>query len=288
MSAPGGRPPNWRKLRDFPKERPRLAFLDFDGTLSLLRAGWLPIMRGQMFRALRPLGDSESDGELKAKIECWIQENNGKPTWRQMERLHLEIKRRNGASQGWESHLEEFTDLLMQRVNPLKRQLRERLLDPTAVCMPGAHTLLEQLGDNGLELHLVSGTTLEHVLEEADLLGLAPFFDNRIHAPGPENPQFSKEQVLVSLVPDPAERANVLAIGDGPVEITLVSRNGGLAIGVARSEDHDGIDPEIGTLLERCGAHGLVPDFTQAREFTEWVLSCPGEQPSIPYHPGPA
>lgn len=269
--------PNWRKIRRFPHERPELAFLDFDGTLSLLRAGWMPIMRRQMFNALRPLAAPESDAELKAKIEDWIQENNGKPTWRQMERLHLEIQRRNGKSQGWEVYLKDFTTSLMERVEPLKEQLRDRSLDPKAVCVPGAHALLDSLQKNELELHLVSGTALEHVREEAELLGLTPFFVDRIHAPAPDTPHFSKDHILEKLVPDPADRAKVLAIGDGPVEISLVSRNGGLAIGVARSEEHDGIDPIIGNLLDQCGAHALIPDFSQAERFTDWVLSCQDE-----------
>lgn len=234
-------------------------------------------MRKQMYQALRPLGAHESNSELNEQIEEWIQENNGKPTWRQMERLHQEILRRNGNSPGWQIHLEYFSNLLMAKVDPIKQQLRSRQIDPKASCVPGAHELLEHLQKKGLELHLVSGTALEHVLEEADLLGLSSFFGDRIHAPNPDTPHFSKDSVLETLVPDPTDRSKVLAIGDGPVEISLISRNGGLAVGVARSDDHEGIDPIIGNLLEKCGAQALIPNFTQAEQFTDWIMSCQAE-----------
>ena len=269
--------PNWRKLRKFPNKKPELAFLDFDGTLSLIRGGWMPIMRSQMYQALRPLNSRESDWDLKRNIENWIQENNGKPTWRQMERLHQEILFRNGESKGWQVHLDHFTELLMEKVNPIKNQLRSGQRDPKTSCVPGAHELLVNLQKAGLELHLVSGTSLEHVLEESDLLGFSAYFGDRIHAPEPNTLNFSKEKVLETLVPNPIDRSKVIAIGDGPVEITLISQNGGLAIGVARSDDHDGIDPATGNLLEQCGAHALVPNFTQAEKFTDWLLSCQGE-----------
>lgn len=277
MALQGAQHPNWRKTRKFPANRPEVAFIDFDGTLSLVRADWMPIMREQMYQALRPLCSHDSDSELKAKIEQWIQENNGKPTWHQMERLHKEILHRNGNSPGWQLHLEYFSNLLKAKVDPIKEQLRCRQIDPETRCVPGAHELLENLQKKGLELHLVSGTALEHVLEEADLLDLSSFFGDRIHAPNPGTTDFSKASVLESIAPDPIDRCKVLAIGDGPVEISLVSQNGGLAVGVARSDNHAGIDPFIGNLLEKCGAQALIPDFTQAEQFTDWLLSCQDE-----------
>jgi len=269
----------WRQIRPFPNSVPRLAFIDFDGTLSLIRAGWMPIMRAQMFKAIRPLDHVETDGELMDRIETWIQENNGKPTWRQMERLHLEVEGRNGVSHGWKEHLREFSNQLMALVNPIKDKLRAKSINPSAVCVPGAHELLKCLQLKGMELHLVSGTALEDVVEELELLGLSGFFQGRVHGPTPANPDFSKSHVLEALVPDPAERTNVLGIGDGPVEISLVAQNGGLAVGVARSECGTRLDAGVAKLLGESGAHALVHDFKDASKFIAWLWSRLGESP---------
>jgi len=256
-----------------------LAFIDFDGTLSLIRAGWMPIMRTQMFEAIRPLDLVETDGALMDRIETWIQENNGKPTWRQMERLHLEVERRNGISPGWREYLKEFSDELMAIVNPIKGNLRTKSINPSAVCVPGAHELLKCLQLKGMELHLVSGTAMEDVVEELELLGLSSFFEGRVHGPTPANPGFSKGQVLEALVPDPKERTSVLGIGDGPVEISLVAQNGGLAVGVARSECGTRVDAGVEKRLVECGAHAIVNDFKDASEFIAWLWSRLGESP---------
>ena len=269
----------WRKLRPFPNAVPRLAFLDFDGTLSLLRAGWMPIMRRQMFEALRPLGTEESDALIMVQIESWIQENNGKPTWRQMERLETEVSRRGGASIGWPKYLADFSSRLMDQVIPRKQSLRDATEIPSNHCVEGAHSLLDNLQRHGLELHLVSGTERHHVVEEAELLGLTKYFGDRIYGPTGHNDGFSKQKVLETLVPDATLRSTVLAIGDGPVEISLVSGCGGLAVGVARSENGQGMDAATAKLLDECGAHALVAGFQSAEDFTDWLLVHRGEKP---------
>jgi phosphoglycolate phosphatase len=268
----------WRKLRPFPNATPRLAFLDFDGTLSLLRAGWMPIMRRQMFEALRPLGSDESDASIMFQIESWIQENNGKPTWRQMERLEAEVTRRGGEAIGWPKYLADFSSRLMGQVVPRKQALRDGTELPVNHCVEGAHSLLDNLQRHGLELHLVSGTERQHVVEEAELLGLAKYFGPRIHGPMSHDDGFSKQKVLETLVPDVTQRNMVLAIGDGPVEISLVSGCGGLAVGVARSENGLGMDPATAQLLDDCGAHALVANFQLAEAFTDWLVVHRGEK----------
>lgn len=269
----------WRRLRPFPDAKPRLAFLDFDGTLSLLRAGWMPIMRNQMFEALRPLGTQESDASIMHQIEDWIQENNGKPTWRQMERLQAEVARRGGPTIGWPHYLADFSSRLMAQVIPRKQALKDGLAMPGSHCVAGAHALLDNLQRHGMELHLVSGTERHHVVEEAQLLDLERYFGSRIHGPISHDDGFSKHKVLEALVPDPHRRNEVLAIGDGPVEISLVAQSGGLAVGVARSEHGPGIDPNTAKLLAECGAHALVADFQSAEAFTDWLIVHRGERP---------
>src|SRR6266567_2833147 len=47
----------------------RVAVFDFDGTVSLIRAGWVDIMIPMMLEVLRALHTNETDGDLRRAVE---------------------------------------------------------------------------------------------------------------------------------------------------------------------------------------------------------------------------
>jgi len=48
----------------------RVVLFDFDGTLSLIRSGWMDVMVPMMVEILRDLHTGESDLELRSIIHC--------------------------------------------------------------------------------------------------------------------------------------------------------------------------------------------------------------------------
>jgi hypothetical protein len=109
---------------------------------------------------------------------------------------------------------------------------------------------------------LASGTDAEFVLEEARLLGLTGFFDQSVYGALDDYKQFSKRILIDRLVTQfRLGDSELLAFGDGYVEIEDTKAAGGTAIGVA-SDEYDGyrIDPWKRTRLIRAGADAIAPN----------------------------
>jgi hypothetical protein len=48
------------RLRNRTDARARVALFDFDGTVALVRAGWMPLMLDMMMETLAPQGDNRA------------------------------------------------------------------------------------------------------------------------------------------------------------------------------------------------------------------------------------
>src|SRR4051794_39012166 len=75
---------------------PRIAIFDFDGTVSLVRAGWAEIMVSMMVETLTALGTGESEVELRQLVEAFIWKNTGRDTLYQMIALADAVAERGG------------------------------------------------------------------------------------------------------------------------------------------------------------------------------------------------
>jgi len=270
-------PHRWKWLRRPPTSRPRIAFVDFDGTLSRIRAGWLPVMRAMMLQELcNRLGQPVTD-EMVHEVNDWIASNNGKPTWHQMACLRSQLLERGCLAEAVETYLDQFHALLAAQTRPRLEDLAKENCPQDTWRVPGAGELLRELADRGFHLHLASGTEKAAVVRELALLGLDQWFGNDVSAPHQGDPSFTKESALLEtcrkLGTSPAE---ALAIGDGPVEIEVTSRLGGWTLGVAGHEDNrQGFDPWVAGKLDQSGAHALVDHYTPAKQMLEWFLSGP-------------
>ena len=75
---------------------PAYALFDFDGTLSLVREGWVDVMVPMMVEILQQAPTAESADELAAVCREFVDELTGKQTIYQMMRLAEEVRQRGG------------------------------------------------------------------------------------------------------------------------------------------------------------------------------------------------
>ncbi len=248
-----------------PEKRLRVAVLDFDGTLSLIRAGWVEIMVDQMMRVLQPLpGSTESPADLVAYITDFVLNLNGRPTIYQMDYLVHEARQRGGQPQTAADYTQQFLDALLNKAEQRMQALRSGKLTADDLLVPGSRSMLDDLTARGLQLTLASGTAVANVRHEAALLGIDRYFEGRIFGPGEDPRAFSKLGVMQQVLVDTGLGGDqLLGFGDGFVEIANIKQLGGIAIGCATDEEHRSgrVEEWKRTRLIQAGADVIVPDY---------------------------
>lgn len=253
-------------IRPWTFERPpRVAVLDFDGTLSLIRAGWVDIMVELMVAELRPLpGSTESDAELTAHVTDFVLNLNGRPTIYQMDVLVQEARRRGGDPKPSEFYKRAFLNSLYEKSERRIAALASGELTTDDLLVHGTRAMLDDLRSRGVQLTLASGTAVNHVRREAAILGIDHYFEGRIFGPGDNPREFSKLAVMQQVLLDAkASGDELLGLGDGFVEIENVNQLGGVAVGVASDETHQSgrVEEWKRTRLIRAGANAILPDY---------------------------
>src|SRR5450755_2416253 len=150
---------------------------DFDGTVSLIRAGWVEIMVTMMLEVLTPLGTGESEEELRHVVEPFIWRLTGKDTLYQMVALAEQVTLRGGTPLDPRTYKQQFLTRLFAVSGLRIQELRERRCAPDKYLVPGTRALLEDLRARGLSLYLASGTDDAHLHAEAALLDVTRYFD---------------------------------------------------------------------------------------------------------------
>jgi phosphoglycolate phosphatase len=252
-------------IRRGPRARPRAALFDFDGTLSLMRSGWQRIMQRMMVEVLRQLPGDEAPALVEQHVARAIEQSTGQATIEQMAWLCAEVERRGGQPDSAVSYKRRYQAQLDLEVVGRYDQLRRGELGADGLLVPGSRGLLEELRGRGVLLLLASGTDLANVLQDATALGIAQYFGAHIYAPGSRSPDFSKRAVIAHLLAEEGlSGPELVAFGDGPVEIVETRAVGGLAVGVAFDEElRAGVDPRKRAMLIRAGADMIVPDFSE-------------------------
>lgn len=239
------------------------ALLDFDGTLSLVRRNWQDVMVPMMVDHLLATGTGEPRAALAAHVEQFVMQLNGQPTIFQMMRLAEEVAARGGSPRDPEEYHEQYQRLLLAQVERRLREVREGRRPVDDLLVPGARSLLAQLRERGVALYLASGTELDHVRAELDLLGLAAFFGPHVYGPRGLDRQFSKRQVIEQILAEQRiPGAQLVGLGDGVVETREMRAAGGLAVGVASDEERQcGVNPWKRERLIEAGADVIIGDF---------------------------
>lgn len=247
---------------ELPRGRFRSALFDFDGTLSLIREGWPGVMIPMMVGVLRQTGTRETDAELAAAVEEFVMRLNGRQTIYQMIQLAEEVRRRGSQPLDPVEYKRRYHELLMERIRGRIEALESGGATAADWTVPGSHAFLDGLRRRGLTLYLASGTDLKYVRHEAELLGLVPYFGAHIYGALDAYKSYSKQMIVERILRDNHLRGEeLIAFGDGFVEIEEVKKVGGVAVAVASDEvNRRGINAWKRDRLARAGADLVIPE----------------------------
>ena len=255
-------------------EVPEFAIFDFDGTVSLLREGWQPIMVAYFKEELLKCPEAPTEGEVERIITDFVDKLTGKQTIFQCMQLCKEIKKYGGVPQKPLEYKKEYLRRLMEHIHNRQDDLRTGV-DPTPYLVPGVKDTLKALKKMGVKCYLTSGTDEADVLEEARLLGISELFESIHGATDANSMVCSKEQVLRELIESQSLKGSrMLAFGDGYVEIELTKQFGGYAVAVATNEAaHDtSINEWKRERLLKAGADCIIPDFTNTERLMKFMF----------------
>lgn len=255
------------------KGKIKFAIFDFDGTISLIREGWQQIMIPMMTEILMTTPQHEDRNEVEHVVRSFVANTTGKQTIYQMIRLAEEIEKRGGKPQDPLVYKNRYHDLLMERIQHRLDGLRSGSLNPEELTVPGALDALQMITKAGIGCFLASGTDEKYVLDEANLLGIAPFF-KAIYGAQDDYQNFSKRMVIQRIINENALRGpELVAFGDGYVEIEDAKAVDGIAIGLATDEtNRSGVDEWKRERLIASGADVILPDFKPFPELWRFLM----------------
>ena len=241
----------------------RVALFDFDGTLSLIRSGWMDVMVPMMTGILASLKTGEAEPELRIVVEDYVGRLTGQETVYQMIALADAVRARGGHALDPLAYKRMYLDSLWDRIKDRVSDLRDQRVPPDRYLVPGSRALLEDLKQRGFRLYLASGTDEEYMQDEARLLDVERYFDGGVHGALDDYQSFSKAILIQRILSSGEFRGDeLLAFGDGYVEIENVKQAGGVAVGVATAEpDCQSIDEWKRQRLIGAGADYIIPHY---------------------------
>jgi beta-phosphoglucomutase-like phosphatase (HAD superfamily) len=191
-----------------------------------------------------------------------------------MIQLADEVRHRGGRPLDPIDYKRRYHDRLLERIRGRRDALASGHARPEEWTVPGTQALLESLRRRGLALYLASGTDLNFVREEAELLGLTGYFGRHIYGALDDYQNFSKKMVIERILHENDLKGDeLLGFGDGFVEIEEIKRVGGVAVAVASDEvKRCGINAWKRERLVRAGADIVIPEYRQHERLLEYLL----------------
>ena len=240
----------------------RVCIFDFDGTISLIRSGWLDVMIPMMVEVLAKLNTGETEEQLTAVVDDYVGRLTGKQTMYQMIEFADQIRARGGTPLDPLEYKRIYLARLHDRIRHRLDDLRQGA-SPEKYLVPGARACIEALKARGLKLYLASGTDQEYMREEARLLDVDRYFDGGVFGALDDYKSFSKKILIQGLIARAECRGEqFLCFGDGYVEIENVKEVGGVAVGVATDEPEcRNVDQWKRKRLAGVGADFIIPNF---------------------------
>jgi phosphoglycolate phosphatase len=259
--------------KNIPKGLIRFAIFDFDGTISLIREGWQQIMIPMMVDILMETPHHEKFEDVQKVVKTYVANTTGKQTIYQMIRLTEEIEKRGGQPKEPLYYKDLYHNLLMGRIKDRLEGLRTGEIKPTDMVVPGALNALELIKDSGVTCFLASGTDEKYVLDEAELLGIVPFFEE-IYGAQDDFKNFSKKMVIQKIITqNDLHGPELIAFGDGYVEIEDTKAVGGIAIGLATDESgKTGLDLWKRDRLIASGADIIMANFEPLDQLWQYLM----------------
>jgi len=259
-------------IREKPATTIRHAIFDHDGTLSTLRQGWEKIMEPMMLQAI--LGErlktipADIFQRIEADVRAFIDKTTGIQTLAQMKGM-IGLVREYGyipEAQILDEHGYKaiYNRELLKIVNLRVQKIARGELEPGDFEIKGARQFLEKLHAAKVKLYLASGTDEADVKAEAAVMGYAHLFSGIHGAVG--DLKIEAKRVVVERIIQGCGigGAELLVVGDGPVELREGGRHSALRLGIASNElCRYGLDLTKRTRLIRAGADLVIPDFSQ-------------------------
>ncbi len=261
----------------------RVALFDFDGTLSLIRAGWVDTMVPMMVEVLLELKTGESEAELRALVEDFVARLTGKQTIYQMIELAEQVSRRGGTPKDPLEYKHEYLRRLHERIRDRLAELEEGRCSPDKYLVPGSRALLAELSARGYKMYLASGTDQPFMRREADLLDVSRYFDGGVFGALDDYKSFSKKILIQRIIASSEFRGEeFLGFGDGYVESENVKEVGGVAVGVATAEPEClVVDEWKRKRLAGVGADLIIPNYLALGELLA-ALFPDGDREAVP------
>ncbi|NLJ26027.1 MAG: HAD family hydrolase [Firmicutes bacterium] len=259
---------------DIHRGRFKAAIFDFDGTISLIRAGWQDVMYPYFVEVLAETPQAESQEQLERVVRDFVDFLTGKQTIYQCMQLVEEVEKRGGVPLTPLEYKHEYLRRLWEQIEHRVHGLEDGSIERETMLVPGSVELLQELKKRGLTLYLASGTDEPYVLHEAAVLGVADFFDGGIYGALERYEDFSKEKVIQEIIKGhDLAGEELLGFGDGYVEIENVKAVGGYAVGVASDEIHQkGINEWKRERLTKAGADLIIPDYRGLSELITYLF----------------
>jgi phosphoglycolate phosphatase len=252
----------------------KVALFDFDGSLSLIRTGWMQVMIPMMIEILADLKTGETEDQLRAVIEDYVWRLTGLETVYQMIELANQVKLRGGTPLDPLVYKHRYLDRLSHVIKDRVEALRKGKCSPETYLVPGSRAILEELKERGLKLYLASGTDEIYMKEEADLLDLSRYFDGGVYGALDDVAKFSKRILVQRILQLPGIQGDqLIGFGDGYVEIEEVKQAGGVGIGLATDEPEcQKPDEWKRQRLIGVGADYVIPNYLCHRELLTQII----------------
>lgn len=257
-----------------PRGQVRFALFDFDGTLSLIREGWQQVMVPMMVQVIKEeTGTQETEEELTAIVREFVDRLTGRQTIYQMIQLCEEIRKRGGRPKEPVEYKHRYHALLWERIRHRVEGLKSGRIPPDDLLLPGGRAILENLRRRGVRCYLASGTDEVYVLEEAAALKIDHYFEG-IYGALDEYWRFSKAKVIQHILETHGlSGPELVAFGDGFVEIENTKAVGGIAVGVASDEvKRQGVNEWKRRRLLQAGADIIVPEFREQETLVAYLF----------------
>jgi phosphoglycolate phosphatase-like HAD superfamily hydrolase len=210
----------------------RHVLFDFDGTVSVLRQGWEPVMQAVMLDAICA-GDPPPH-ELVSEVQNYIDVSTGQLTILQMQWLAEKVK-----SIGIQKvplsaaeYKKRYLHQLMFSVSKRLESLETGMAAAHDFLVLGSKEFVVGLAKKGATLYIASGSDHVDVVREASALGLANYFTGGIYGALDASESNGKERVIQRILDDhQLSGKELLVVGDGPVEMIEGHLRGAIALG---------------------------------------------------------
>ena len=256
-----------------PRKKPKYAIFDFDGTISLIREGWQPIMYEFFTQELLKCPSAPNKEIAENTVMDFVDFLTGKQTIFQCIHLCDEILKYGGIPKTPLEYKSEYLRRLNQHIRRRKDNLKKGE-NPLEYLVPGIKGFLEKLNNIGIDCYLTSGTDERDVLEEAELLNIAHYFKGIHGATDDNSTMCSKEQVINDLInSNSIKGSDLITFGDGFVEIELAKNVDSYAVAVATNEEKKdtSINEWKRSRLLKASCDCIIPDFSHSEGLMDFL-----------------